>query len=153
MSQQTIRQQARRAAREMAAQRRNAHEERERRVISLAEQVMVALGERDAAVTETEKRAGEALRDLTGREGLSVSEAVEWCGETVTVREASRLRRLAGDPQADANRDLDADPPTYRAPTSDRECAKDREREGSQASDATPAGAGSGGVVTGPSAG
>jgi hypothetical protein len=46
-------------------------------------------------VAETEKRAGDALRELTEVEGLSLSEAVEWCGETITVREATRLRRLA----------------------------------------------------------
>ncbi|KAB2811022.1 hypothetical protein F9L07_03560 [Pimelobacter simplex] len=99
MSQQTIKQQARRTAREMAEKRRKEREERERRVIDLAEQVMVAIGERDAAVAETEKRAGEALRELTEAEGLSLGEAVEWCGETVTVREATRLRRLASEPQ------------------------------------------------------
>ena len=101
MSQQTIKQQARRTAREMAEKRRREREERERRVIDLAERVMVAIGERDAAVAETEKRAGEALRELTEHEGLSLSEAVEWCGETVSVREATRLRRLASAPQAD----------------------------------------------------
>ena len=101
MSQQTIKQQARRTAREMAERRRRDREEGERRVIDLAERVMVAIGERDAAVAETEKRAGEALRELTEREGLSLSEAVEWCGETVSVREATRLRRLASEPQAD----------------------------------------------------
>ena len=101
MSQQTIKQQARRTAREMAEKRRKEREKRERRVIDLAEQVMVAIGERDAAVAETEKRAGEALRELTEREGLSLSEAVEWCGDTVSVREATRLRRLAGEPQAE----------------------------------------------------
>ena len=101
MSQQTIKQQARRTAREMAEKRRKEREARERRVIDLAEQVMVAIGERDAAVAETEKRAGEALRELTEREGLSLSEAVEWCGETVSVREATRLRRLASEPQAE----------------------------------------------------
>jgi len=37
---------------------------------------MVAIGERDAAVTETEKRAGAALRALTEVERLSLSEAV-----------------------------------------------------------------------------
>ncbi len=95
MSQQTIKQQARRTAREMAEKRRKEREERERRVIDLAEQVMVAIGERDAAVAETEKRAGEALRELTEVEGLSLGEAVEWSGGTVTVREATRLRRLA----------------------------------------------------------
>jgi hypothetical protein len=29
-----------------------------------------------------------------------LAEAVEWCGETVTVREATRLRRLAAEDQA-----------------------------------------------------
>ncbi len=108
MSQQTIKQQARRTAREMAEKRRKEREERERRVIDLAEQVMVAIGERDAAVAETEKRAGEALRELTEVEGLSLGEAVEWCGETVTVREATRLRRLAnadGEPSGDVRDD------------------------------------------------
>ncbi|NYI44941.1 hypothetical protein BJ993_002021 [Nocardioides aromaticivorans] len=108
MSQQTIKQQARRTAREMAEKRRKEREERERRVIDLAEQVMVAIGQRDAAVAETEKRAGEALRELTEVEGLSLGEAVEWCGETVTVREATRLRRLAnadGEPSRDVRDD------------------------------------------------
>ncbi|NHA01252.1 hypothetical protein G5V59_19155 [Nocardioides sp. W3-2-3] len=95
MSQQTIKQQARRTAREMADKRRREREERERRVVDLAEQVMVAIGQRDAAVAETEKRAGDALRELTEVEGLSLGEVVEWCGETITVREATRLRRLA----------------------------------------------------------
>ena len=103
MSQQTIKQQARRTAREMAEKRRKEREERERRMIDLAEWVMVAIGERDQAVTETEKRAGEALRELTEVEGLSLGEAVEWCGETVTVREATRLRRLASEPQPPAD--------------------------------------------------
>ena len=61
MSQQTIKQQARRTAREMASKWHRAREERERRVIILAERVMVGSAERDAAVTETEKCAGEAL--------------------------------------------------------------------------------------------
>jgi hypothetical protein len=121
MSQQTIKQQARRTAREMAVKRRNAREAWERRVIDLAERVMVAIGERDAAVTETEKRAGEALWKLTRCEGLSVSEAVEWCGKAVTVREATRLRRLASEPHTDADRDQGA------------------ERDGSQAVDAPAA--------------
>lgn len=95
MSQQTMMQQARRAAREMAGKRRREHEERERRVVHLAERIMIAIGERDAAVAQTEKRAGEALHELTELEGLSLSEAVRWCGGTVTVREATRLRRLA----------------------------------------------------------
>lgn len=78
----------------MADKKRSERAERERRVIGLAEQVMVAIGERDAAVSETEQRAGEALRGLTGAEGLSLGEAVEWCGDSLTVREARRLRQL-----------------------------------------------------------
>jgi hypothetical protein len=38
---------------------------------------------------------------MTGAEGLTLSEAVEWCGEEISVREATRLRRLASEPQAD----------------------------------------------------
>lgn len=136
MSQQTIKQQARRTAREMAEKRRKEREERERRVIGLAERVMVAIGERDAAVAETEKRAGEALRELTEREGLSLGEAVEWCAETVTVREATRLRRLASEFQGDDSREQGG------------------ERDGAPAADAAAvAGAGSGGAGAGSSAG
>ncbi|MFC7724174.1 hypothetical protein ACFQW6_03580 [Nocardioides sp. GCM10028917] len=134
MSQQTIKQQARRTARETAERRRREHEDRERRVIDLAERAMVAIGERDAAVAETEKRAGEALRELTEREGLSLGDAVEWCGGTLTVREATRLRRLVREPQSDAGRDHGG------------------ERDGSQVGDAAAAGAG-GGVGTDSSAG
>lgn len=136
MSQQAIKQKARRTAREMAERRRREREERERRVIDLAERVMVAIGERDAAVAETEKRAGEALRVLTEREGLSLGEAVEWCGETITVREATRLRRLASEPQGDDGRE------------------EGGERDGAQAGDAPAvASAGSGGAGAGSSAG
>jgi hypothetical protein len=112
MSQQTIKQQARRTAREMAQKRRREQVERERRVIDLAEQVMVAIGQRDAPVAEAEKRASEALRELTEIEGLSLGEAVDWCGETVTVREATRLRRLAAIDQHARARATTATPET-----------------------------------------
>ncbi|MBC7279255.1 hypothetical protein [Nocardioides sp.] len=78
-------------------------------MVDLAERVMVAIGERDAAVAETEKRAGEALRELTEREGLSLGEAVEWCGKTITVREATRLRRLAHESPAGDDGEQDSD--------------------------------------------
>lgn len=42
---------------------------------------------------------------MTEREGLSWGEAVEWCGETITVREATRLRRLASERQEDDSGD------------------------------------------------
>ena len=59
--------------------------------------MLTALGERDGAVRDAERRAGEALRTMTGDEGLSVREAADWCGNGVTVREVTRLRRLAPD--------------------------------------------------------
>lgn len=101
MSQQTIKQQARRTAREVAERRRLASVEKERRMTDLAEQVMVALGERDQAVIEAETRAGAALREWTEVEGQTLTEMVEWCDGLLTPREATRLRRLADD--SDAN--------------------------------------------------
>jgi hypothetical protein len=66
--------------------------------------VLIALGERDGAVQDAELRAGEALRVMTVDEGLSVREAADWCGGGVTVRDVTRLRRLAQDSQGVAGR-------------------------------------------------
>ena len=98
VSQQSVRQAARRSALDAQAVRRKERAERERRLEGLAVEVLTALGERDGAVRDAEGRAGEALRTMTEDEGLSVPEAVEWCGSGVTVREVTRLRRLAHDP-------------------------------------------------------
>lgn len=95
MSQQTIRQQARAAARDMAQRRRRERAERDRRLEDLAVQVLTAIGERDVAVTTAEHRAGAALREMTEVEGLNLHEAVAWCDDRVSVREATRFRRLA----------------------------------------------------------
>jgi hypothetical protein len=100
MSQQSVRQAARRSALDAQAARRRERADRERRLEALAVAVLTALGERDRAVKDAEMRAGEALRAMSVDEGLSVREAVEWCGTGITVREVSRLRRLAGDPSA-----------------------------------------------------
>lgn len=94
MSQQTIRQQARAAARDMAQRRRRERAERDRRLEDLAVQVLTAIGERDVAVAAAEQRAGAALREMTEVEGLNLREAVAWCDERVSLREATRLRRL-----------------------------------------------------------
>jgi hypothetical protein len=51
---------------------------RERRLEGLAVAVLTALGERDAAVRDAERRAGEALQTMTDDEGLSLREAVDW---------------------------------------------------------------------------
>ena len=107
MSQQTIKQQARRTAREVAERRRLARVEKERRMTDLAEQVMVAIGERDQAVIDAETRAGEALREWAEVEGQTLAEMVEWCDGLLTPREATRLRRMADDADGDNGTDGD----------------------------------------------
>jgi hypothetical protein len=104
MGQQSIRQEARRAALDVQSKRRRARAEREKRLEYLAVRVLVAIRERDAAVVEGDRRAGKALREMTEEEGLSVREAIEWCGDEITTREAMRLRRLAEDHQVDEQR-------------------------------------------------
>jgi len=95
MSQQTIKQRARRQALDVAARHRRERAEREKRLQDLVVQVLTAVGERDAAVAASEQRAGAALRAMTDAEGLTLREAVEWCGEDISVREATRLRAAA----------------------------------------------------------
>ena len=94
MSQQS----ARRSALDAQAARRKERADWERRLEALAVAVLTALGERDGAVKDAEKRAGEAVRAISD-EGLSVREAVEWRSTGITVREVTRLRRLARNPQ------------------------------------------------------
>jgi len=97
MGQQSIRQEARRAALDAQSRRRRERAEREKRLEDLAVRVLVAIRERDAAVADADRRAGEALCEMLEEQGLSVREAVEWCGDEITTREATRLRRLAED--------------------------------------------------------
>jgi len=122
MPNQTARQQARRAALDAQTRMRQARAEQERRRSALAVTVVTALAERDALVVACEARAGEALRTLTQAEGLTLREAVQWCGgdEQLNVREATRLRKVrseaaeAGggpnqsDPEGDAAEGADA---------------------------------------------
>ena len=98
MGQQSVRQVARRAVLDAQAARRRERVERERRLEGLALDVLLAVGERDSAIQETERRAGEALRAMTGDGGLSIHQAAEWCGGQLTVREATRLRRIVTEP-------------------------------------------------------
>ncbi len=97
---QSVRQAARKAALDVQSKRRHERAEHERRLEALAIDVLVALRERDQHVTATEHRAGQALRRLTDDEGLSVREAVEWCGGQITTREATRLRAMTDDKRA-----------------------------------------------------
>jgi hypothetical protein len=99
MSQQSVRQAARRSALDAQAVLRKERADRERRLEGLAVEVLTALGERDRAVQAAELRAGQVLRTMTDDEGLSVRETVDWCGSGVTVREIARLRRLRGGKQ------------------------------------------------------
>jgi hypothetical protein len=98
MSQQSVRQAARRLALDAQAVRRKECADRERRLEESAVAVLTALGERDGAVQDAERRAQETLQTMTDDEGLSMGEAVEWCGSGVTVQEVTRLRRLTKDP-------------------------------------------------------
>ena len=76
--------------------RRVARAERVRRLNSLAVELHVALGERDVAVATFERRAGQALRAMPSNEGLTLREAVDWCGAGLTLRDASRRTDQSG---------------------------------------------------------
>lgn len=97
MANQSVRQAARRSALDAQARMRSERAEQERRRSGLAVAVVTALAERDALVPACEKRAGEALVKLTSVQGLTLREAVRWCGEQVTLREVTRLRQVAGE--------------------------------------------------------
>ena len=95
MSQQTIRQAARRAALDGQAQRRRQRAERDKRIEALAVDFLTALEERKAAISDCERRAGLALLQMTQAEGLSEGDVVQRCGDGLTNRELRRLARLA----------------------------------------------------------
>ena len=92
---QSARQLARRAALDAQAKMREQRVAREKRLSARGVEVMVALGERDEVVRRYEQRAGEALLAMTAAEGLSVDEAIQWCGEGLSRREVARLCALA----------------------------------------------------------
>jgi hypothetical protein len=103
MSQQSVRQAARRSALDARAVRRK--ERAGTRLEALAVAVLTALGERDALVRDAERRAAEALQTMTDDEGLSMREVAEWCGGgALTVREVTRLRQLAHHPPSGSGR-------------------------------------------------
>jgi hypothetical protein len=87
MSQQSVRQAARRSTLDAQAVLHKERADRERRLEALAVVVLTALGERDALVRDAKRRAGQALRTMTDDEGLLVRQAVDWCGSGATVRE------------------------------------------------------------------
>lgn len=108
MVDQSARQRARRVALDAQARMRARRVEQERRRDALGLAVVTALAERDSLVSTCEARAGAALVTLTGQEGLSLADAVEWCGgsDVLSVREAARLRAVgqaADDERATTN--------------------------------------------------
>ena len=86
------RQEARRRAREARSSQEQERKLREKRLEDLAVTVQVEIGE----AAERERRAGDALRAMTDDEGLSLREAILWCGG-IALRDAARLKRLAGE--------------------------------------------------------
>ena len=96
-AEQSIRQQARQQARRASARRREERAREEKRLRGQVETVLRALWERDSYVAHQEQVAGAALLAMIRDEGLSLLEAVDWCGGELEVREATRLRRLAED--------------------------------------------------------
>lgn len=95
MGKQGVRQTARRAALDAQAKMREQRVAREKRLSARGVEVVVALGERDEVMRRYEQRAGEALLHMTAVEGLSVDEAIQWCGEGLSRREVARLCALA----------------------------------------------------------
>jgi len=79
--------------------RRRERAQRDRRLEKLAIEVLTALGERDATIAATERRASAALQAMTTGESLTVSEAVQWCAGAISHREATRLRHLTAGTQ------------------------------------------------------
>ena len=96
VSQQSVRQAAPRSAVDTQAARRRERTDRERRLQGLAVAVLTALGERDGAARDAERRC-RCTADNDDDEGLSVREVADWCGSGITVREVARLRRLTHD--------------------------------------------------------
>lgn len=99
----TRRQDARRRAKEARSGMDEERRAREKRLEDAAVTVLVSLAE----VVEAEGRAGEALRAMVEDEGLGLREAVAWCNDEVTAREATRLKRLASDQEDSGEPGLD----------------------------------------------
>ncbi|MCW2813576.1 MAG: hypothetical protein JWN84_1031 [Nocardioides sp.] len=91
MPTETQRQEARRRAREVRSEHAMRRKEKEKRLEDLAVAVLVALDRR----TECERQAGRALTAMVEGEGLSLHDAIRWCGSAVSLRTATRLKSLA----------------------------------------------------------
>lgn len=107
MGQAAVRQEARKSVLEAQAEMKAERDKREKRLSGLGVDVVVALRERDAAVQRCELQSGRALQKMLD-EGLSMKEAMQWCGPEVGRREAGRLIKLTEEadvsPQGDAGK-------------------------------------------------
>ncbi len=88
------RQEARRAAVKAQAVAMAAGRERERGLRENGLRVVMTLTRRDEVVAECDALAGRLLVEMT-QDGLSLAEALRWCGDQVSPSEAARLRRAA----------------------------------------------------------
>lgn len=93
MGEQSIRQEARRAAIASRGRRRQQQAERDKRLDALVVEVVVALRERDAA----EQRAAAAVRAMT-TQGLATAEVMAWCDGELSSRDLARLRQVSAPP-------------------------------------------------------
>lgn len=91
MPTETQRQEARRRAREVRSEHAMRRREKEKRLEDLAVAVLVALDRR----TDCERQAGQALIAMVEGEGLTLHDAIGWCGSAVSLRTATRLKSLA----------------------------------------------------------
>ena len=85
---------ARRSVVDAQAERRRQRQEREDQIAALAIEVNVTLASGRAALNKAEVAAGMALAQMLAM-GMSVGEVVEWCASDLTVKDVSRLRRIA----------------------------------------------------------
>ncbi len=93
MGEQSIRQEARRAAIASRGRRRLQQAERDKRLDALVVEVVVALRERDAA----EQRAATAVRAMI-TQGLTTAEVMAWCDGELSSRDLARLRQVSSPP-------------------------------------------------------
>lgn len=104
VGQAAVRQEARRSVLEAQAEMKAERDKREKRLSGLGVDVVVALRERDAAVRRCELQSGRALQKILD-EGLSMKEALQWCGPEIGRREAGRLIKLVEDAEPSPGED------------------------------------------------
>jgi hypothetical protein len=105
------RQEARRAAVQAQAVAMAAGRVRERGLRENGLRVVMTLTRRDEVVAECDALVGRLLVTMT-QDGLSLAEALAWCGDQVSPSEAARLRRAAMATQKDGPGDsADGDGP------------------------------------------